>query len=365
MPQTIEAISHAKNAAVPLVVAVNKVDLPSANADRVRQELLQHGVTVEDFGGDVLSSEVSAKMGTGIDDLLEKVLLQAEMLELQANPVRDAVGTVIEAQLDVGKGPVATVLVQKGTLRVGDDFICGLFDGRVRALLDERGRAVDEVGPGLPVQVLGCSGVPQAGDAFQKMEADRAADIAQTRQRLEREKRHRIQRRGMRLGDFSELLAEGQVSTLPLIIKADVDGSVQALSDALEQLSTAEVGVDVIHRAVGAINESDVLLAQTSGAVIVGFRVRPDTGARQLAERGKRGHPHLRDHLRSGGRGEVRARRHARSRQEGEGAGDRRGPRHLQGVQGGHHRGMLHHRRHHPAWLEGAAHPRRDHDLRR
>jgi len=224
-------------------------------------------------------------MGQGIDDLLEKVLLQAELLELKANPDRQAVGAVIEAQLDVGKGPVATVLVQKGVLRVGDDFICGLYDGRVRAMLDERGNTVAEAGPGIPVQVLGAAGVPQAGDQFQVMDTDRASDIAQTRQRLDREKRHRLARRGMRLGDFSELLAEGQVSTLPLIIKADVDGSVQAVADALEQLSTSEVGVDVIHRAVGAINESDVLLAQTSGAVVVGFRVRPDTGARQLADR--------------------------------------------------------------------------------
>ena len=285
MPQTVEAISHAKNAGVPLVVAVNKVDLPASDPARVKQELLQHGVTVEEFGGDVLAADVSAKQGQGIDDLLEKVLLQAEILELQANPDREAVGTVIEAQLDVGKGPVATILVQRGTLRVGDDFIVGLYDGRVRAMLDERGNAVEEAGPGIPVQVLGTPGVPQAGDVLQVMEANRAAEIAQTRQRLEREKRHRIQRRGMRLGDFSDLLAEGEVSTLPLIIKGDVDGSVQAVADALEQLSTTEVGVDVIHRAVGAINESDVLLAQTSGAVIVGFRVRPDTGARQLAER--------------------------------------------------------------------------------
>ncbi len=285
MPQTVEAISHAKNAGVPIIVAVNKVDLPAANPAKVKQELLQHDVQVEDFGGQVLAVEISAKTGQGIDELLEKVLLQAELLELRANPDRPAQGTVIEAQLDVGKGPVVTVLVQKGTLRVGDDFIVGLYGGRVRALLDERGKPVDEVGPGMPVQVLGAGGVPQAGDLLQAMDAERAGEIAGNRQRLDREKQLRIKERGVKLGDFSKLMAAGQVGRLPLIIKGDVDGSVQAVSDALVQLGTSEVQVEIIHRAVGAINESDVLLAETAGAVIIGFRVRPDAGARQLAER--------------------------------------------------------------------------------
>jgi translation initiation factor IF-2 len=285
MPQTIEAISHAKNAGVPIVVAINKVDLPAADPGRVKQQLLQHSVNVEDFGGDVLAQEISAKTGQGVQELLDKVLLQAEMLELKANPDRDAVGTVIEAQLDQGKGAVATVLVQKGTLRVGDSFICGLYDGRVKALLDERGQPVRSVGPATPVQVLGAGGVPQAGDAFQVMAPDQAAQIATSRQRLDREKQLRIRERGIKLGDFGALVAAGQTSTLPLVIKGDVDGSVQALSDALQQLSTSEVRVDVIHRGVGAINESDVLLAHTAGAVILGFRVRPQTAARQAAER--------------------------------------------------------------------------------
>lgn len=284
MPQTIEAISHAKNAGVPLIVAINKVDLPAANPDRVKQELLQHDVQVEDYGGQVLATAISAKTGEGIDDLLEKVVLQAELLELSANPDRPAQGAVIEAQLDVGKGPVVTVLVQKGTLRVGDDFLVGIYDGRVRALLDERGKQVASAGPGIPVQVLGAGGVPQAGDAFQAMDSDRASEIATNRQRLDREKQLRIKERGVKLGDFSKLMAEGEVGTLPLIIKGDVDGSVQAVSDALEQLGTSEVQVEIIHRGVGAINESDVLLAETAGAVIIGFRVRPDSGARQLAE---------------------------------------------------------------------------------
>jgi len=285
MPQTIEAISHAKNAGVPLIVAINKCDLPAADPMRVKQELLQHSINVEDFGGDVMVSEISAKTGQGIDELLEKVLLQAEMLELTANPNREATGTVVEAQLDVGKGAVVTVLVQAGTLKVGDSFICGMFDGRVRAMLDERGHPIEAAGPSTPVQVLGAGGVPQAGDWFQAMEADKAAEIAGTRQRLDREKQLRIRERGVKLGDFGALAARGQLSTLPLVIKGDVDGSVQALSDSLEALGTKQVQVEIIHRGVGAINESDVLLAQTAGAVIIGFRVRPQTAARLQAER--------------------------------------------------------------------------------
>jgi len=285
MPQTIEAISHAKNAGVPMLVAINKVDLPAADPNKVKQQLLQHNVNVEDFGGDVLAVEVSAKTGDGIDDLLEKVLLQAEMMELKANPNRDAQGAVIEAQLDIGKGPVISVLIQNGTLRVGDSFICGLFDGRVRALLDERGQPIDKAGPATPVQVLGAGGVPQAGDTFHAMEAVKAAEIAANRQRLDREKQLRIRERGAKLGDFGALAARGELSTMPLVIKGDVDGSVQALADSLEQLGTDEVQVDIIHRGVGAINESDVLLAQTGGAVILGFRVRPQTAARLQAER--------------------------------------------------------------------------------
>jgi len=285
MPQTIEAISHARNAGVPLVVAINKVDLPAANPGKVKQELLKHGVTLEEFGGDVLSAEVSAKTGKGIDGLLEKILLQAEVLELSANPDRDATGAVIEAKLDVGKGPVVTVLVMRGTLRVGDAFVCGKFDGRVRAMLDERGRAQKEARPGIPVQVLGASGVPQAGDTLQVLDAVRAGEVAQTRQRLEREKQLRIRERGVKLGDLAHYMREGQVVTLPIIVKADADGSVQAVSDSLEQLSTAEVKVEIIHRGVGAVNESDVLLAETAGAIIIAFRVRPDANARVLAER--------------------------------------------------------------------------------
>ncbi|MQA88941.1 MAG: translation initiation factor IF-2 [Gemmatimonas sp.] len=285
MPQTIEAISHARNAGVPIVVAVNKVDLPDADAMRVKQDLLQHEVVLEEFGGDVLSADVSAKKGTGVEELLDKVLLQADILELQANPDREGHGVVIESQLDVGKGAIATVLVTNGTLRVGDSFVCGHYDGRVRAMLDERGHPTQEAGPATPVQILGFSGVPQAGDQMMVLEADRAAEIAQTRQRLEREKRMRIKSRGVKLTDISRMLEKGEETQLNLVIKGDVDGSVQALSDALEQLSTPEVRVDVIHRGVGAINESDVLLASTSNAIVIGFHVRPTGEARVTAER--------------------------------------------------------------------------------
>jgi translation initiation factor IF-2 len=285
MPQTVEAISHAKNAGVPMIVAINKTDMPAANPMKVKQELLQHGVVVEDFGGEVLAAEVSAKKGTGIDDLLEKVLLQAEVLDLKANPSRTAQGVVVEALLDVGKGPVATVLVTNGTLHVGDSFVCGHYDARVRALLDERGQIVKAAGPGTPVQVLGMPGVPQAGDVLLVMDPIKAAEIAQTRSRLDREKQLRVKSRGVKLTDISKFVAQGQTAYLNLIIKGDVDGSVQALSDALAQLSTSEVQVDVIHRGVGAINESDVLLAATSGAIIIGFHVRPTAEARAVAAR--------------------------------------------------------------------------------
>ena len=285
MPQTIEAVSHARNAGVPMVVAINKIDLPTADADRVKQELLRQQVTVEDYGGDTLVAEVSAKTGQGMDDLLEKILLQAELLELKANPFRDAIGAVVEAELDIGKGPVATILVQNGTLRVGDSYVAGLYSGRVRALLDERGNHVEEVGPGSPVQIVGTTGVPQAGDVLQVMDQVQATSIATTRQRLDREKQLRIRERGIKLGDFSKLLAAGEVSTLRLVVKGDVDGSVQAVCDAMEQLSTSEVRVEIIHRGVGAINESDVMLALTAGAVVIGFRVRPDAGARQASAR--------------------------------------------------------------------------------
>jgi len=286
MPQTIEAISHAKNAGVPMIVAINKIDLPAANVDKVKRDLLQHNVVLEDFGGNVLSAPISAKKGTGIDHLLEQILLQAELLDLKANPSAVAHGTVLEATLDPGKGPLATVLVQRGTLRVGDNFICGKFSGRVRALYDERGKTVKEAGPSIPVQILGFEGVPSAGDSFAVVtDAVEAREIAQKRQRLEREAQNRRSQRGGTLEDISRALKEGEVTNLRIIIKADQGGPAEALADALAQLSTAEVRVDVVHRGVGAITESDVLLAKASGAIILGFHVRPDSNARSAAER--------------------------------------------------------------------------------
>jgi translation initiation factor IF-2 len=285
MPQTVEAISHAKNAGVPIIVAINKIDLPAADVSKVQQDLLTHGVVLEEFGGDVLSEPVSAKTGQGVDELLEKILLQAELLELKANPERRGRGTVVEAQLDRGMGPVATVLVQSGTFRVGDDFICGLFGGRVRAMLDERGQNVESAGPSMPVRILGLEGVPQAGDSIVGVDAERAREIAGRRQQLEREKDIRRRQSGARLEELFDTVQAGQVTRLNLVIKADTDGSVQALSDALERLSTDEVRVEVIHRGVGAVNESDVLLASTSSAAIIGFHVRPDVKARDVAQR--------------------------------------------------------------------------------
>ncbi len=286
MPQTIEAISHAKNAGVPLVVAINKIDLPSANVQKVKQDLLAHGVVLEEFGGTTLMTPISAKKGTSVDVLLDQILLQAELLDLKANPDRKAQGTVLEAQLDPGKGALATILVQTGTLRVGDDFICGQYSGRVRAMYDERGGTETEVGPSTPVQILGFEGVPEAGDSFLAMEdAAAARDIAQKRQRLEREAQHRRTGRVKTLEDFMAEAAAGGVAQLRIIIKADQGGPAEALADALAQLSTAEVKVEVVHRGVGAITESDVLLARASGAIIVGFHVRPDSNARAAADR--------------------------------------------------------------------------------
>jgi translation initiation factor IF-2 len=286
MPQTVEAISHARNAGVPIIVAINKIDLPSANVQKVKQDLLQHNVVLEEFGGNTLSAEISAKKGIGIEALLEQILLQAEILDLKANPDGKGHGTVLEATLDPGKGPLATILVQKGTLKAGDNFICGKFSGRVRALYDERGKPVKEAGPSIPVQILGFEGVPAAGDTFAVVtDAVEARDIAQKRQRLEREAQNRRSAKGTSLEDFSRALKEGEVSTLRIIIKADQGGPAEALADALAQLSTSEVRVDVVHRGVGAITESDVLLAKASGAIVLGFHVRPDSNARSTAER--------------------------------------------------------------------------------
>ena len=286
MPQTVEAISHARTAGVPILVAINKIDLPAADIEKVKQDLLQHEVILEDFGGDTIWSAVSSKTGEGIDDLLEKILLQAEVLDKKANPNRVAAGTVVESSLDTGKGPLATILIQHGTLKSGDYFICGSISGRVRAMHNERGVTVTEAGPSIPIQVLGLQGVPQAGDSFSVVrDAAEARDIAQKRQRLDREASHRRTSRGVSLDDLSRELDAGKVRSLKIVIKADQGGPAEALADAFAQLSTDEVRVEVIHRGVGAITESDVLFAKAGNAIIIGFHVRPDANARAAIER--------------------------------------------------------------------------------
>ncbi len=284
MPQTREAIHHAKAADVPLVVAINKIDKPEAAPDRVKQELVAEGVIPEEYGGDVMFVPVSAKKGTGVDELLEAVLLQAEVLELTAPVDAPAKGLIIEARLDKGRGPVASLLVQSGTLRKGDVLLAGATFGRIRAMLDENGKQIDEAGPSIPVEILGLSEVPAAGDeAIALADEKKAREIALFRQGKFRDVKLAKQQ-AAKLETMMEQMTEGEVKTLPLIIKADVQGSQEALAQSLQKLSTDEVRVNVIHGAVGAISESDVNLAQASGAVIIGFNTRADAGARKLAE---------------------------------------------------------------------------------
>ncbi|GMQ81517.1 MAG: translation initiation factor IF-2 [Rhodothermia bacterium] len=285
MPQTVEAINHARAAEVPIVVAINKIDKPDANDQRVMQQLADENVLVEQFGGKVQCELVSAKTGTGIDELLDRVLLESELLDLKANPNRNTVGTVIESKLEKGRGVVASVLVQNGTLKVGDAFIAGIYAGRVRAMFDERDHRIDQVGPAMPAQVIGLDGSPEVGDSFIVFDDEKEVkEISQKRQQISREQAHR-QRKHITLDEIGRRLALGDFRELHLVVKGDVGGSVEALSDSLLKLSTEEVVVNIIHKGVGAINESDVMLATASNAIIVGFQVRPVLGARQLAER--------------------------------------------------------------------------------
>ena len=285
MPQTIEAINHAQAADVPLVVAINKIDKAGANTQKVMAGLAEHGVLVEPYGGDVQTSMVSAITGEGIDDLLEKGLLEADLLELQANEDRNAIGTVIESRLEKGRGNVATVLVQNGSLRVGDTFIAGIYSGRVRAMFDERDHNIGLVGPSRPALILGFEGAPEVGDQFIVLADDREArSIAQKRQQIHREQSLR-QRKHITLDEIGRRLALGDFQELNIIIKGDVMGSIEALSDSLLKLSTDEVQLNIIHSGVGAISESDVMLASASDAVIIGFQVRPSPSAREAAER--------------------------------------------------------------------------------
>lgn len=284
MPQTIEAINHAKAAGVPMVVAINKIDKPGSTPDKIKQQLSDHGVIVEDWGGETQFALVSAKTGQGIDELLEKVLIEAELRELKANPDRRANGVVLESRLDKGKGIIANVLVQGGTLKVGDPFVAGPCFGRVRAMENDRGERIKEAGPATPVQLMGFDEMPQAGDSLVVAEDEKTAkDVASQRNQIRREQAMR-KTKHMTLDDLSRRLALGEVSELNIIIKADVDGSIEALSGSLQKISNDEVAVNIIHTGAGAISESDVLLASASDAIIIGFQVRPTQQARKLAE---------------------------------------------------------------------------------
>jgi translation initiation factor IF-2 len=285
MPQTKEAISHAQAAGVPMIFAINKVDKPNANPEKIKEQLAGMNLLVEDWGGKYQSHDISAKQGTGVLELLEKVLLEAEVLELTANPNKPALGTVVEAQLDKGRGYVSTILVQAGTLRIGDYVLAGKNHGKIRAMFDERGHQVKEAGPSTPVSVLGLDGAPTAGDKFNVYEDEREAkQIAAKRTQLQREQSVRTQKH-ITLAEIGRRIALGQFKELNIILKGDVDGSVEALSDSFSKLSTEEIQINIIHKGVGAITESDVLLASASDAIIIGFNVRPQGNAKQLADK--------------------------------------------------------------------------------
>ena len=285
MPQTVDAINHAKAAGIEIIVAVNKIDKPSANIDRVKQELSEYGLIPEDWGGSTVFAPVSAKTGEGIENLLDMILLTADILELKANPRRKARGLVIEAQLDKGRGPVATVLVQKGTLKVGDYIAAGACSGKVRAMIDDKGKRVKEAGPSTPVEILGLNDVPNAGEIFVSPENDKEAkNFAQTFISQNKVKMLDDTKNKMTLDDLFNQIQEGNLKELNLIIKADVQGSVEAVKESLVKLTNEEVVVKVIHGGVGAINESDVVLASASNAIIIGFNVRPDATAKNIAE---------------------------------------------------------------------------------
>ena len=285
MPQTKEAINHAQAAGIPMIFALNKIDKPDANPDRLKEQLANMNILVEDWGGKFQSQDISAKTGLNVDDLLEKVLLESELLDLKANPKKRAIGTVIESTLDKGRGYVTTLLIEAGSMKIGDVVLAGQYTGRVKAMMNERGQEIKEAGPSVPVSMLGLSGAPNAGDKFHVMEDEREArNIATKREQLMREQGVRTQKH-ITLDEIGRRIAIGDFKELNVIIKGDVDGSVEALSDSLQKLSTDKIQVNVIHKAVGQITESDVLLASASDAIVVGFQVRPSSGARRLAEK--------------------------------------------------------------------------------
>ena len=280
MPQTVEAIDHARAADVPLVVAINKVDSPRADIERVKRQLAENDLLIEEWGGDVVAVPVSALTGDGIDNLLDNLSVVAEVAELKANPTRPARGVVVEAQIDRSRGPIATLLVQTGTLRVGDLLVAGEVYGRVRAMRDDRGNTVQEAGPAVPIEVMGLSGLPQAGDIAEVAESDRSARTATEKQRQSREDKKRS---GITLAEVHSMMESGDAETLDLIVKTDVQGSIDAVRNALQALSTGTTRVNIIHAQAGTISESDIMLAAASNAIIVGFNVKPETGAQTLA----------------------------------------------------------------------------------
>ncbi|MGY8989372.1 MAG: translation initiation factor IF-2, partial [Flavobacteriales bacterium] len=284
MPQTKEAISHAQAADVPIIFAINKVDKDTSDSEKIKGELAEMNLLVEDWGGKIQSQDISAKTGLGVQEILEKILLESEMLELKANPNRRAVGSVIEASLDKGKGYVTTILVQKGTLKVGDFVLAGSYSGKIKALLNERGNTIEEAGPSTPATLLGLNGAPTAGDVFNVMENEQEAKkIATKRMQLQREQSVRTTKH-ITLDEIGRRIALGGFQELNIIVKGDVDGSIEALSDSLEKLSTEEIKVNILQKSVGQISESDVMLAAASDAIIIGFQVRPSLKARKLAE---------------------------------------------------------------------------------
>jgi len=287
MPQTVEAIDHAKAAKVPIIVAINKIDLPNVNLDKVRQGLSEHGLISEEWGGDTLFASISAKEGLGIQELLEIILLQAEMQEHKSDPSREAKGLIIEARIDRTLGTVATVLVRDGTLRAGDPFVTGLYHGKVRALIDDRGSRVEEAGPSIPVEVLGCSGVPEAGDPFFVV-ADEKKAKALSAMRMEKSRQAGVvAQTKMSLEDLYERIRQDEIEELNIILKADVQGSAEALAESLERLTNEEVRIKVLHSGVGGVTETDVMLASASSALIIGFNVRAETKAMSVAEQEK------------------------------------------------------------------------------
>ena len=358
MPQTIEAINHARAADVPIIVAVNKIDRENADPQRVLTQLAEHELVPESWGGDTIVVEMSALQELGIDDLLDQLLVVSELEELSANPEGRAKGVVLEANLDTGRGPVATVLVDKGTLRVGDPIVAGAAWGKVRALVDDKGQQVKEAGPSTPVVVLGLSSVPNAGDEFRaapdEKTAHTVAEAREQRQRLHNQRSDARVQHGVRLEDIFAQIQRGEVATLNLLLKADVHGSLEAVTESLRKLERDEVKLAFVHRAVGGITENDISLAAATNATIIGFNVRPDRKARDLAATRRRRHPDLRDHLQAARGHRAGDGRHAEAGVRGSGHRRGRGPGDLPGAPHRRHRRLLRALRCHHPQLEGA-----------